>query len=215
MSSKASTMLETVRTDIQSFEYRVVRGTAGGFVDGDGLLSEEEVQKREQQAWQKGVTDGEARSQGKFEEALQEERGTLETALREFAQHREKYFHKVEDEVIQLSLAIARKVLHRETQLDPLMLSGVVRVALDKVSEATEIKLRVHPSQALVWNRFFKRNDQRDLPLTPEVVPDTTLQRSRCLLETSLGTTDLSLETQLKEVEQGFFDLIAKRPKSE
>jgi flagellar biosynthesis/type III secretory pathway protein FliH len=31
-------------------------------------------------------------------------------------------------------------------------------------------------------------------------------------LETELGITDLSLETQLKEIEQGLFDLLAQRP---
>jgi flagellar assembly protein FliH len=31
-------------------------------------------------------------------------------------------------------------------------------------------------------------------------------------LETELGTTNFGLDTQLKEVEQGFFDLLALRP---
>jgi hypothetical protein len=30
-----------------------------------------------------------------------------------------------------------------------------------------------------------------------------------------LGVTDLSLETQLKEIEQGLFDLLAQRPTPE
>jgi flagellar biosynthesis/type III secretory pathway protein FliH len=32
------------------------------------------------------------------------------------------------------------------------------------------------------------------------------------MLETELGSTDLTLESQLKEIEQGFFDLLAQRP---
>jgi flagellar assembly protein FliH len=33
-----------------------------------------------------------------------------------------------------------------------------------------------------------------------------------CVLETSLGSANFSINAQLKEVEQGFFDLLAQRP---
>ena len=53
----------------------------------------------------------------------------------EFARERTKYFADVEAEVVKLALAIAARVLHREAELDPLLLTGVVRVALEKVAE--------------------------------------------------------------------------------
>jgi flagellar assembly protein FliH len=33
-----------------------------------------------------------------------------------------------------------------------------------------------------------------------------------CILETEMGSANFSIEAQLKEVEQGFFDLLAQRP---
>jgi flagellar assembly protein FliH len=42
---------------------------------------------------------------------------------------------------------------------------------------------------------------------------DGTLGLGQCRLETELGSTDLTLEAQLKEIEQGFFDLLAQKPK--
>jgi flagellar assembly protein FliH len=44
-------------------------------------------------------------------------------------------------------------------------------------------------------------------------VGDPTLPQGHCTLETDFGTTEISLETQLKEIEQGFFDLLERRPK--
>jgi flagellar assembly protein FliH len=41
---------------------------------------------------------------------------------------------------------------------------------------------------------------------------DPSLGLGHCTLETELGSTDLTLESQLKEIEQGFFDLLAQRP---
>ena len=46
----------------------------------------------------------------------------------------------------------------------------------------------------------------------PELVGDPDLEPSRCILETELGATEIGLETQLKEIEQGFLDLLAQRP---
>jgi flagellar assembly protein FliH len=45
-------------------------------------------------------------------------------------------------------------------------------------------------------------------------VEDPQLTDQDCLLETELGTANFGLDSQLKEVEQGFFDLLALRPVS-
>ena len=45
-----------------------------------------------------------------------------------------------------------------------------------------------------------------------EVKGDPAIEAHNCVLETELGVTELGLDAQLKEVEQGFFDLLAHRP---
>jgi flagellar assembly protein FliH len=45
-----------------------------------------------------------------------------------------------------------------------------------------------------------------------QVTGDRSLEPGGCLIETELGVANLALEAQLKEVEQGFFDLLAQRP---
>ena len=47
---------------------------------------------------------------------------------------------------------------------------------------------------------------------TIEVVEDAHLTPIDCILETELGSANFSIDAQLKEVEQGFFDLLAQRP---
>jgi len=59
------------------------------------------------------------------------------------------------------------------------------------------------------WRRYFAENSST----TPiEVVEDPQLSDLDCLLATELGSANFGLDTQLKEVEQGFFDLLALRP---
>jgi flagellar assembly protein FliH len=154
-----------------------------------------------------------AQGRAEFEKKLASEQQTLVQTLRDFAHERETYFQRVEAEVVGLALAIARKILHREAQVDPLLLAGVVRVGLDNIAAGTRARLRVHPDQIQAWQEFFSL--QPDLPSPPELLGDATLGPGRCILETELGSTDLTLETQLKEIEQGFFDLLAQRPQKQ
>jgi flagellar assembly protein FliH len=44
------------------------------------------------------------------------------------------------------------------------------------------------------------------------VIEDTHLGPDDCILETDLGSANFSIDAQMKEIEQGFFDLLAQRP---
>jgi len=118
----------------------------------------------------------------------------------------------VEGEVVQLSLAIARKILNREAFLDPMLLTGLVHVALEKMGQESKMRLRAHPSQIASWRDHFQKSFSGKT--APELIGDDSLDRTQCVLETELGSTEISLDGHLKEIEQGFFDLLAQRPHS-
>lgn len=173
-------------------------------------ILEEQNRAREKQAYQKGIQETEARLRKDYEQAVDIERKGLLTAVQSFASEREAYYNRVETEVVQLSVAIARKILHRESQMDPLVLAGAVRVALEKVGSGTYLRLRIHPAQLEIWKDYFENHPE--VQPVPELKADPSLQREQLVLETALGITDLSLESQLKEVERGFMDLLAHKP---
>jgi len=165
---------------------------------------------RETEIRERTFHEGFAQARAEYEAAIKTQRDAISEALREFAKERDTYFHKVEGEVVALALAVVRKILRRESQIDPLLLSGLVRVALERTSSSHTTRLRVHPSQVAVWKNHFK--SEANLPIVPEVEEDATLQAADCRLETEFGATDLGVELQLKEIEKGLFDLLAQRP---
>ena len=230
--SNLSRAIKQPESRVQPFVYRPVAGpNAEGEVSANNLYSEAAfdssaefgvpgsakggitevaAKAREVQARERGIQEGEARAKAEFEKQLGVLYENVAQALRDFAREREAYYQRVEGEVVRLAMAIARKILHREAQVDPLLLAGVVRVALEKVSAGTSVRLRVHPDQVYSWHDFF--SNQTDLGPTPELLGDASLGFGRCVLETALGSTDLTLEAQMGEIEQGFFDLLAQRP---
>jgi len=161
-----------------------------------------------------------AREQGRYEERQsieatfaaerQQSRMRFLRMLEEFHLERQRYFHQVEGEVVRLSLAIAARVLHREAHLDPMLLTGVARVALEKLADSGNIVMRVPPAAAAQWNEFFRgANAPR---VVPGILEDPSLAPGECLFQTELGTIELGIAAQLEEIEKGFFDMLDHRP---
>lgn len=171
-----------------------------------------EIARREQESWQKGFTEGQTAGRQESEKRVAEVRASVAQALQDFVRAREDYFARVETEVVQLALSIARKVLNREAFVDPMLLTGLVHVALEKMGQETTLRLRTHSSQIQAWRDHFQKAS--GVKAVPELVGDDSLERTQCVLETELGSTEISLDAHLKEIEQGFFDLLAQRPRA-
>jgi len=124
--------------------------------------------------------------------------------IESFAQERDRYLQQVEHEVVQLALAVAARILRREAQMDPLLLTGAVRVALGQLSGLTQVRLRVPPAELDLWTEALALLP--NLPVKPTVVPGEGMRLGDCRIETELGSVDLGIRAQLGEIERGFFD---------
>ena len=155
------------------------------------------------------IVETEQKLRQEYELKVQAARAPVGAAISGFEAQRTEYFARVEAEIVQLALAIAAKILHRESQVDSMLVAALVKMAVDKMREGSKITIRVGPGWMAQWKAYFASQS----PLVRvEVVEDQALTQHDCLLETELGTTNFGLDTQLKEVEQGFFDLLALRP---
>jgi len=178
----------------------------------DAASVEVDLGALKEQAWESGFRDGLAKGRAENEAVVAQQRDAVAAALADFARARQAYFLHVEGEVVSLALAVVRKILHRESQVDPLLLTGLVRVALEKMSASQSVHLRVHPSQLRAWQDYFL--GRTDLPVVPDCLTDASLDVNQCRIEADHGAIDLHIEAQLKEIEQGLFDLLAQRPRA-
>ena len=153
----------------------------------------------------------EQRLRQEFEQKLQAAHAPVAAAVSAFAGQRAEYFARVEAEVVQLALAIAAKILHREAQVDPMLVASLVRMAVEKLREGSSVTVRVGRGRGLRWREYFAA---QQTAAQVDVVEDAALSEHDCLVETELGIANFGLDTQLKEVEQGFFDLLALKPVS-
>ena len=96
-------------------------------------------------------------AQQSFEKQLADERAKVAEAIRAFAQKTNEYYSRAEVEIVHLSLAIAAKILHREAQVDRMLVAALVKVAMEKLQHGTTATVRVRPEEVADWNRYFRR----------------------------------------------------------
>jgi flagellar assembly protein FliH len=171
--------------------------------------SDEEIEEKVRLAREEATLDAEQRLRQEYEAKLQGARGSVSSAVVAFQAEQAQYFGHIESEVVQLALSIAAKILHREAQVDPALVAALVRIAIDKMSQASSVTIRVGAGLAAGWKQAFPANPDC---ATADIVEDHSLSNHDVIVETELGTANFGLEAQLKEVERGFCDLLALRP---
>ncbi len=211
---------ETVQVEagsaVRPMEYPVLPGKAGpagalspelahaGGLEAK-LAAQDEAFARQLEAVRcEGVEQGRRLATAELSAWRTQRAAELAAATEAFRGSRDTYLAQVEKEVVRLALAIAEKILHRESQVDPLLLSGAIRTALGQLAEATEVRLRVPAEQRELWTDVVRL--MPGLPLRPLVVADAELPGCAVVLESSLGKADLSVRAQLEEIGRGFFD---------
>ncbi|HSZ16190.1 MAG TPA: FliH/SctL family protein [Terracidiphilus sp.] len=173
------------------------------------ITSETQLSARIARERTEAVIEVEHKLRKEFEQKLLAARAPLASLIAGFEAERSQYYARVEAEIVQLALAIAAKILHREAQVDPMLVAALVRLAVEKMRDGSVVTLRVSPGRADGWRQYFA-----SIPgaVHVNVAADPQIGDQDCVLDTELGSANFGLDAQLKEVEQGFFDLLALRP---
>lgn len=123
----------------------------------------------------------------------------LADTLRELEELRRSMIRQTEHQVVQLALAIAKRILRREVASDHDLLCAMARVALDRIGDARPARIRLHPDDhaAIVAARGPGWAGGH---VTVEA--DATVSRGGCLVESPFGFADASVEAQFRVLEE-------------
>jgi len=156
------------------------------------------------EAWGQGFQEGYEAGQRMAAEEQQGSTAQLAALLYGFARETEQFVRSLEDDVVELALAVAEKVIAREVQTDRDLVVNVVRAALDEIHDATEIRIRVHPDDHALLETRWQEMLPRSVAQRSELLADELIERGGCIVETRIGYVDGQLKTRLNQVVTGF-----------
>lgn len=161
-----------------------------------------EVEQKIAEAYQNGMRDGDSAATQRMAGQVTAKVEQLSRSIEQLALHRGKVQREAEPELVRLSLGIARRILRRELSVDPESLLGLVKAGLERIESADTHRVRVHPEHASILAGLLEGAAR-----SVEIAADPGLSVGAVIFETSRGSLDVGLETQLKEIERGFVDL--------
>jgi flagellar assembly protein FliH len=151
----------------------------------------------EREAFAKGYEQGERsglEAAGKRGEAMLRR---LSETLAELTSLRASMIRQTETQIVELALAVARRIVLREVTLDRNLLIAIVRVALDRLGESARVTVRLHPEEYEATGAArvaeFAGND-----IT--FIPDARVGRGGCRVESDMGMLDAGVEAQIQEI---------------
>jgi flagellar assembly protein FliH len=153
-------------------------------------------------ARQAGMKEGEAAGLRQGEAAVKPVLDRMARAVQDLIALKPRLQKEFETDAVQLSLAIARRVLRREMNVDPSALCGLVQAAFERLGRSEIVRVIVHPEQAGPIREQLGQMTTRKV----EVVADGSREKGTLVFETTRGALDGSVDSQLKEIELGFAD---------
>ena len=126
------------------------RGRQPGRPDAAGARADEtktvqmtqgELARREQEAYQRGHADG-SKIQSKEIDSKVE---VLLATLKALPEIRKDILEKGEEQILKLAFAIAEKIIHQEVTTRKDVIVGVLKEALKNVADTEGIKIHLHP----------------------------------------------------------------------
>jgi flagellar biosynthesis/type III secretory pathway protein FliH len=155
----------------------------------------------EAEAYLKGYRRGEKSGLEEAGQRIEAALSALSEAVRELRRLEEKRRCGMDKEIIELALAVARKVIGHEVSEHREILQHIIREALSRVDEQKEIVVKVHPDD------FAMIEHQSDtlFNLSERAIrfqPDPAVSGGGCLIETECGDIDARIDRQLAVIEE-------------
>lgn len=161
------------------------------------------IEAMEREAYERGFAAGEKAG---FEFGKQKAEvlfNGIASLLEALSAFKETLHKPCEDEMVELCVAISRKVLQRELELKRDGIVECVRMALKSVVAGGEITIKVNPKdQDILLQHKGELAKYGDGVKGVKVEADESVSRGGCLVDTNFGEIDASIDSIMTEIEE-------------
>ncbi|WP_158737691.1 flagellar assembly protein FliH [Alteribacillus sp. YIM 98480] len=153
------------------------------------------------EGFEQGVNDGKA----SYDEAIEEVKAIIHSAKQEYT----SYLEKAEPVILDLALAVANRVIYKSLEDEDGTWLEIVKNAVQEVKDHEDIAIYV-PISRYEETKQQRQEIENVLTYSKELLllPDGHLSEDQCIIETSYGRVDASLDSQLDELKNKLQDML-------
>lgn len=162
-------------------------------------------QRQLQQYYEKGFTDGQRsateRLDKEYLEKLSNKYDEIKKIISEFDNALNEYSKEFERIVINLSLAISEKIVHREISQES-VINNVLRESIKRVIGSNKIIVRLNPFDIERINSESNNIFNDDSYSKMKFEADEKIEPGGCFIETEIGNVDAKISSQFIEMKK-------------
>lgn len=161
-------------------------------------LTARQIEELQQQAREEGFQIGRREGLEAGKKEIRARVHELDALMQTLAKPLDQLDAQIEDDLVQLALAVARQLVRRELRTDPGQVLAVVREAMAALPlAARNVRLHLHPEDAaLVRETLSLSEGERSW----SIVEDPVLTRGGCKVSSDTSQIDASVERRLHNV---------------
>jgi flagellar assembly protein FliH len=158
-----------------------------------------------QQAFQEGLKLGMEEGSKHFSELISEAKTIIEKTKTDYISQVEQS----EETILKLGLKIAGKILHVQLAEKQENFLQIVKHAIKEVKDYADINIVVHPH---MYELVSSQKDELKAMFNNDknlyIYPDEEIQETSCIIESSFGRIDASVDSQLAELKVKLLELL-------
>jgi flagellar assembly protein FliH len=171
--------------------------------------AETEAEELKRQAVLDGIQQGLAEAKLQMTEQMKQSAEQCNAIIEAASREAKQMVLGAERQIVELVLAIVRKIISDAMDDRPDIILGVVKEALERVKD--QDRINVHVSLDDYEQILQSRNVLQGivgLEKTVTVTADTVLSRGGCLIETSFGTVEAGIDSQLESIRKALQEML-------
>jgi flagellar assembly protein FliH len=172
-------------------------------IDDRNLISRarEEADAIKQAAAKEGYQEG--------LEAAKSDVESLKNAVRTFFEAKQQVYESIAPDILEIGFDIAKKIIKKESIENPeIILENIKDIMKGLSKEESKITLRVAPSQvAITKQKVPDVASSLGLEVKISVIPDESVMEGGCVLTTTNGVIDATIESQLEIISEVLKDI--------
>ncbi len=200
ISKNAAVSVENILQEARTHAEKLL-ADASKEVERMKVLAAEEAEEVKFRAVEDGKLQGVAEAKNQMLEQLQNTTKRCNALLEAATAEARQIVLGADTQIVELVLAITRKIIYDELEERPEVILGIVRAALERVRDQNHIN--IHVSLDDYESILQARNELQSIvgsEQTLMVTADTVLTRGGCMIETSFGTVEAGVDTQLDSI---------------
>jgi len=166
-------------------------------------LKEEKSKQGHKEGFDKGYTEGIEKGKAEIDVKYRSLIDTMGQISNAALEEKHKIINNMEEDIVNLSIDIAKKVVHKELSLDRNLVVAFVKEAIKKLEDKEKITIYANPEDIeIIKTHREEFRELSDSVAALHILPDELLERGECKLESKSEIIDTDINYQFGEIKK-------------